>query len=64
MLEFLIDNMLLMFGGCVFQQIVGIHLGTKCAPFLAYFNASVSMLAILARVVFILLICLLALCGE
>jgi hypothetical protein len=27
-------------------------------------NASVSMLAILARVVFILLICLLALCGE
>jgi len=24
-----------MFGGCVFQQTVGIHIGTNCAPLLA-----------------------------
>ena len=32
-LDFLIDNTFVMFGGCgcVFQQIVGIPIGTKCA---------------------------------
>ena len=32
MLEFLVDNI---FGGKVFQQIVGIQMGTNCAPLLA-----------------------------
>jgi hypothetical protein len=31
-LEFLIDNIFAMFGGRVFQQTVGIHMGTNCAP--------------------------------
>ena len=35
MLEFLIDNIFVMFGGCVFQQTVGIPMGTNCAPLLA-----------------------------
>ena len=35
MREFLIDNIFVMFGGCVFQQTVGIPIGTNCAPFLA-----------------------------
>ena len=34
MLEFLIDNIFAMFGGRVFQQIVGMHMGTNCAPLL------------------------------
>ena len=34
MLEFLIDNMFAIFGGRVFQQTVGIHMGTNCAPLL------------------------------
>ena len=34
MLDFLIDNKFVMFGGRVFQQTVGIHMGTNCAPFL------------------------------
>ena len=34
-LEFLIDNIFAMFGGRVFQQSVGIPLGTNCAPLLA-----------------------------
>jgi hypothetical protein len=34
MLEFLIDNIFAMFGGRVFQQTVGIHMGTNCAPLL------------------------------
>jgi hypothetical protein len=34
-LEFLIDNTFAMFGGRVFQQSVGIPLGTNCAPLLA-----------------------------
>ena len=33
MLEFLIDNIFVIFGGCVFQQTVGIPTGTNCAPF-------------------------------
>ena len=32
MLEFLVDNI---FVGYIFQQIVGIPMGTNCAPFLA-----------------------------
>jgi hypothetical protein len=35
MLEFLIDNIFAMFGGRVFQQTVGIPIGTNCAPLLA-----------------------------
>ena len=35
MLEFLVDNIVVVFGGKVFQQIVGIPMGTNCAPLLA-----------------------------
>ena len=35
MLEFLIDNIYVVFGGRVFQQTVGIPMGTNCAPLLA-----------------------------
>ena len=35
MLEFLVDNIFLVFAGKVFQQIVGIPIGTNCAPLLA-----------------------------
>jgi hypothetical protein len=35
MLEFLIDNIYVVFGGQVFQQSVGIPMGTKCALLLA-----------------------------
>jgi hypothetical protein len=35
MLEFLIDNIFVMFGGRVFQQTIGIPMGTNCAPLLA-----------------------------
>ena len=35
MLEFLIDNIFFIFGGRVFQQTVGIPMGTNCAPLLA-----------------------------
>jgi len=34
MLEYLIDNIFVMFGGRVFQQTVGIPMGTNCAPLL------------------------------
>jgi hypothetical protein len=37
MLEFLIDNVVVIFGGRVFQKTVGIHMGTNCAPLLAEF---------------------------
>ena len=33
-LEILIDNIFVMFGGRVFQQTVGIPMGTNCAPLL------------------------------
>jgi hypothetical protein len=33
-LKFLIDNIFVMFGGRVFQQTVGIPMGTNCAPLL------------------------------
>ena len=35
MLECLIDNIFVIFGERVFQQTVGIHMGTNCAPLLA-----------------------------
>ena len=35
MLEFLVDNIFVVFGGNVFQLIVGIPMGTYCAPLLA-----------------------------
>ena len=35
MLEFLIDNIVVSFGGTLFQQVVGIPMGTNCAPLLA-----------------------------
>ena len=35
MLEFLVDNIFVVFGGKVFKQIVGIPMGTNCASFLA-----------------------------
>ena len=35
MLEFLIDNMFVSFGGTLIQQVVGIPMGTNCAPLLA-----------------------------
>ena len=35
MLEFLIDDIFIEFGGQVFQQTVGIPMGTNCAPLLA-----------------------------
>ena len=34
-LEFLIDSIFVMFGGRVFQQTVGIPMGTNCTPLLA-----------------------------
>ena len=34
MLEFLVDNIFVVFGGKVFQQIVSIPMGTNCAPLL------------------------------
>jgi hypothetical protein len=33
----MIDNIFVMFGGRVFQQTVGIPMGTNCAPLLADF---------------------------
>jgi hypothetical protein len=35
MLEFLIDNIYVVVGGQVFQQSVGIPMGTNCAPFVS-----------------------------
>ena len=35
MLEFLVDNIFVLFAGKVFQQIIGIPMGTNCAPLLA-----------------------------
>jgi hypothetical protein len=34
MFEFLIDNIFVLFGGRVFQQTIGIPMGTNCAPLL------------------------------
>ena len=35
MLEFLIDNIFVECGGLIFQQVIGIPMGTNCAPLLA-----------------------------
>ena len=35
MLEFLIDNIFVEFGGHNFQQIIDIHMGTNCVHFIA-----------------------------
>ena len=35
MLEYLIDNICVEFGGRIFQQTIGIPMGTNCAPLLA-----------------------------
>ena len=35
MLDFFIDNIFVEFGGFIFQQTVGIPMGTSCAPLLA-----------------------------
>ena len=35
MIEFLIDNNFVQFGGHLFRQVTGIPMGTNCAPFLA-----------------------------
>ena len=35
MLDFLIDNIFVECGGVIFQQIIGIHMVTNCAPLLA-----------------------------
>ena len=35
MLEYLIDNIFVEFGGRIFQQTIGIPIGTNCAPLLA-----------------------------
>ena len=34
-IEFLIDNIFVQFGGCLFRQLIGIPVGTNCAPLLA-----------------------------
>ena len=35
MIEFLIDNIFVQLGGCLFCQVIGIPMGTNCAPLLA-----------------------------
>ena len=35
MVQFLIDNNSVKFGGCLFRQAIGISMGTNCAPLLA-----------------------------
>ena len=35
MIEFLIDNIFVQFGACLFHQAIGIPVGTNCAPLLA-----------------------------
>ena len=35
MIEFLVDNIYVTFGGQLFRQMVGIPMGTNCAPLLA-----------------------------
>jgi hypothetical protein len=40
MLEFLIDNIFVSFGGALFQQVVGIPMSTNCAPLLADYIAA------------------------
>ena len=35
MIEFLIDNIFVQFGGCLFRQVIGIQIGTNFASLLA-----------------------------
>ena len=35
MFKFLIDNIFVQIGGCLLRQIIGIPMGTNCAPLLA-----------------------------
>ena len=35
LIEFLIGNIFVQFGGCLFRQVIGIPVGTNCAPLLA-----------------------------
>ena len=35
MIEFLIDNIFVKFGGCLLRQVIGIAMGMNCAPLLA-----------------------------
>ena len=37
MIEFFIDNIFVQFGGRLFRQVIGIPMGTNCAPLLAEF---------------------------
>ena len=37
MIEFLIDNIFVQFGGRLFRQVIRIPMGTNCAPLLADF---------------------------
>ena len=32
MIDFLVDNIFVKFGGCLFHQVIGIPMGTNCAP--------------------------------
>ena len=38
MIKFLIDNIFVQFGGRIFHQVIGIPMGTNCAPLLAEFS--------------------------
>ena len=35
MIEFLIDNIFVQFGGCLFRRVIGIPMGTNGAPLIA-----------------------------
>ena len=35
MIEFLIDDIFVQFGGCLFSQVIGVPMGTNCVPLLA-----------------------------
>ena len=35
MIEFLLDNIFLQFGGCIFHQVIGFPMNVNCAPLLA-----------------------------
>ena len=35
MIKFLIDNIFVQFGGCLFHEEIGIPMGTNCSPLLA-----------------------------
>ena len=35
MIDLLVDKIFVKFGGCLFRQVIGIPMGTNCAPLLA-----------------------------